>query len=478
MFHSQLHKSNKLLLACAGFIVGICAGQMFDVRFNVLVGAAAVSAAVYLLGKRQPTVCIFAICGLACSLGMLRGARQEQVHSEAFGWVESAAGIIVREPELRLSSQRLVVQTDAVDGLVLVTASLQPRYRVGDMVKLSCELEQPEPFDGFRYDKYLERYGITAQCYRPSIHLAGRETSLSTIILDAKQRLKSSFQYVVAPPEQTIVLGALFGDKRAIPAEIMDAFRATGTSHLLVISGLHVSLLTQMAAIVLKQMRIRRRWLIVSVILFLIAYVFASGMQSSAIRAAMFGSAVLVAELFGRRNQSLRLLVLAATGMLALNPLLLFYDAGFQLSFGATAGIIVFSKRFERYCRFIPNVLGLRGAAATSLSAIIATAPVIAYSFHQFSLIALPLNIILVPLMPIVLTMAVIVVITAICWPAAASLAGIPLYYSLHLMVGVVQRAAEIPNASLSIPQFSPLVFIGALGVVVLAAVRVLATER
>lgn len=361
-------------------------------------------------------------------------------------------GVVVREPELLVDSQRIVLETRAVEGHVQVKRPLRPRYQVGDRLEVYCMLRKPEPFDGFAYDKYLERYGIGGLCYFPGARFIEVEESWQRRLFMAKEWVVDRFRHAMAPPEQSLILGALFGNKRAIPNEVMNAFRATGTSHILVISGMHVSLITALLARVISWLRLPRRLSVVTILCMLAVYVLLTGVQSSAVRASLFGSSTLIAQLVGRPKSSLRLLVVVAAGMLLANPLLLWFDTGFQLSFSATAGIIVFNTWFENRLRWLPQAVGIRTTAATSISAIVATTPVSAYAFGTFSPVALAANLVVVPLMPIVMIYAIAAVIVAVALPGVAMWFALPLYYLLRFMVWVVSWFGSLPFASVTLP--------------------------
>ena len=437
-------------------MVGIGIGLQIEPALSArvllwLAAAVGMSAVLSVLVRDVQWAAIACVIIVGGGLGVLRVGLAPEVEPPTYEQWTEFSGTIIREPELRVDAQRFVVESADINGLVQVSVPLHPRVSYGDQLDIGCMLKEPEPFDGFRYDRYLERYQIRALCYYPSWTVTGHQPSFMRALFMWKRARASQVQHALAPPEHTIVLGALFGYKRAIPKQIADQFRATGTSHLLVISGLHVSLLTSIIIAALSRLPLPRNVLIAAVISLLAVYVVLTGGQPSAMRAATFGSALLVAEVLGRRSSSLRILVIAAAVMLAANPLLLFYDAGFQLSFLATAGIIIFSPWFQERLFFTPQLLGLRAAAATSCAAIFATAPLIAYSFHSFSLAAFLANMIVVPMMPLIMIGALALTIVSAISSQLAAWCAIPLYYLIHALVDIVAWFAAWSYASLTI---------------------------
>lgn len=188
---------------------------------------------------------------------------------------------------------------------------------------------------------------------------------------------------------------------------------------------------------------------------FLSLYALLTGLQPPAVRATVFGSISLFATLVGRRSDALRLLILVATLMVAWNPLLLFYDAGFQLSFLATAGMILLVSAITARIEWVPDVFELRTTMATTTAALLATTPLILFSFGLLSVVALPANLILVPLMNFVMIGGLVAVVITVILPASvATWICLPLYFLLHLTVQIVEWFAQWSFASIEISAF------------------------
>ena len=157
----------------------------------------------------------------------------------------------------------------------------------------------------------------------------------------------------------------------------------TGT-HIVIISSVIFSLLS----LFLK----RRKATIIS-LLFVFFFIALTGFQSSSIRAGIMGSMFLIAPLFGRRSNNIRALTIAFLIMLVINPLLLIYDVGFQLSFLAVLGIIYLSDLFK--FKFFSKTI--RDVVAMSLSAYIFTLPILIYNFGELSITGILNNVLIVP---------------------------------------------------------------------------------
>lgn len=465
----HLHLSQKMVLSSICFIIGIVFAFTLPISLQFVLIVLLLSIVCIGLLRSDGFRFIAILTCIFCTACIRVDYIPE--YNNPYGEYITFIGEIVREPEIRIDTQRIVVQSEAIQGLVQLTRPLQPRYLVGQVLEIRCVLRQPEAFDGFAYDKYLERYGVSTLCRYPGIEQVSEAVSWRSIMFGWKATIVQRFSLSLPAPEHTIVLGAVFGDKRAVPPHISEAFRITGTSHLLVISGMHVSILITIITRILQTFRLSQQWAIRVVVLLLIAYVTITGFQASAIRASLFGVTALIAQLVGRARSSLRILLIIAALMLCWQPLLLLYDAGFQLSFLATGGIIIFQKPIERLLAFIPKQFTFRSTAATSLAAMITTTPLIMYSFETFSIIALLANTIVVPFMPFIMSAAIVSILVSVVFPQSVAVwMNIPLAYVLSFFISIVEWFSQLPYASVPIEIQHPLLIIGMYFLISIAA--------
>jgi competence protein ComEC len=124
--------------------------------------------------------------------------------------------------------------------------------------------------------------------------------------------------------------------------------------------------------------------------------------------------------------------------MLAWNPLPLFYDVGFQLSFAATAAMLMFASRVEEHCRFIPETFELRKSFAASLAAIFATLPILLWHFGTASATSPIVNLIVLPLVPILMSLTGIALAAAFVHPMLGTVIAIPAWAVSSVILHVV----------------------------------------
>ena len=381
-------------------------------------------------------------------------------------------GVVSDEVRRSSKTQGLVLDNLEVDGefvsqKVLARVPLYPEFQFGDRVRLECNLETPEPFNGFRYDRYLAREGILAICqsYQEPFYLGREDLGLRARLLDTKSKIVERIRLVFHEPYAALLVGLLLCEKN-LPDSIEEEFRRVGLSHIIAASGQNVSLVASTLMMMLTMTFLRRKWASVIVLSSILIYVFLAGADAPVIRAGIMGSIIVFSKAVGKIPSTRNLLLLALALMLLQNPLLLRDDVGFQLSFAATTGLVVLQPRLSRFFFFIPRWGGLRESFSTSVAAIAATMPIMLLSFGEVSLIAPIANLIVLPLIPFVMIAgSVILMLSSISYTASLYLAA-PVVGGLKLMLGSAHLLSQIPFAAADILHMSwlrVLLFVGSL---------------
>jgi len=300
-------------------------------------------------------------------------------------------GKIVGEPDVRETNTKLTVKRASTK--TLVTVERYPEYYHGDVLEISGIMQKPVVFEEFDYRSYLKTKGISAVMYYPKIELKNRGSSFNILVL--KNRLREVVNSSLTPPQNYILGALILGDKNRIPNDFKEKLNTAGIRHLTAVSGLHIVLVSSLLMFLFLRLGFWKKQAIIFSLIFVFLFIALTGFQVSSIRAAIMGSLFLIAPLFGRQSCSIRSLILAGLIMLAINPFLLFYNAGFQLSFLAAVGIIYLSSSFRRYLK--SDIL------AATFSAYIFTLPILIYSFNQISLVGLLTNALVLPIIPFVM---------------------------------------------------------------------------
>jgi len=384
-------------------------------------------------------------------------------------------GVINREPDLRADKVKLTVGAEFVEtqnfaslpvrGNVLITAPLYPNYSYGDELKIKCQLKAPEQIDDFYYDRYLATQDIYATCYNPQITTLpnpplskGRE--LYSKILQLKSQLADAMGAGLPEPENSLLQGMILNNRGELPEELKNSFAQAGITHIIAISGMNISIISVIIINCLIAAGLSRRWALICSAAALAAYLTLIGLPASAVRAGVMAFAAMLAVFFGRLNKLTNALVFAAVLMLLVNPKSLRDDVGFQLSFLALLSIIyvypIFKELAEKIIKsetrnFSPLLKSAIDIIVLTLAAQVLTLPVIVLNFHQVSIIAPLVNVLVLFLLPFIMVSGLIAPVAGILIPSLAWLWFAPTYFSLKYMVFIADKAVKLPLAHLEI---------------------------
>lgn len=218
--------------------------------------------------------------------------------------------------------------------------------------------------------------------------------------------------------EATLVSGILYGDQDLSKTQ-KNVFVSSGLMHIVAVSGSNVTIVVQVVSFFMLGVGLRRRHAFIATTIALVLFVGFVGFSASVMRAAFMGWLMLLAREIGRPSSSSRLLLVAATILLAINPWQLLFDAGFALSFLAMWGLLAWSPLFGHWLAFLPDKLELRQTMSMTLAATLMTAPYLAWSFGRLTLIGILTNAVALPIVPFVMGSGAIAAIWG-TWPGSA----------------------------------------------------------
>ena len=240
------------------------------------------------------------------------------------------------------------------------------------------------------------------------------------------------FDRYVGGRESGLVKAMLIGEKWALPSQITEEFRDTGIAHILAISGLHIGFIILLLTWLTNSLKLSPKAAFLVQGMVLGFYCLLVGGSPSVIRASIMGIIILGGRVVGRKPEPINSLFLAAFIVLLINPLDL-YEIGFQLSFCATAGIILYAKPISVKLQLVPRVIA--DSLAVMLSAQIGTWPLLAYHFNVFSPIGIVANLILVPIAGTIVTLGSILLVVAAILPILTRFLGWWLWIICHVLI-------------------------------------------
>jgi len=211
---------------------------------------------------------------------------------------------------------------------------------------------------------------------------------IAGILYKTRNNIIKVYQKSLPEPHASLLAGLTLGSKAGLPADFWETLKETGTAHVVVASGMNVTLVAGFLIGILI-MLLPRRKAIPLALAGVWTYSLLSGFDAPIVRAAIMGSVTFTAQAFGRLQTASRALFLSAALMLIVKPDWI-TDLGFILSFVATASLMLFERKISSLIRFMPGIF--REGLSTSLAAQIGVAPILFATFGQFSLLSPLIN--------------------------------------------------------------------------------------
>ncbi len=252
---------------------------------------------------------------------------------------------------------------------------------------------------------------------KPSINSYSQEQGYFSSL---KNTLQNTIDKNLSPPQSGILSAILLGNKQELSKKFKEKLNIAGIRHITAISGMHIVILSSILLGLGIMLGLYRGQAFYFAVSFMWLFILMVGFQPSAIRAGIMGTVFLLAEKLGRQKTADRTLFLTAGVMLAINPSLLRYSVGFQLSFLATLGIIYLMPTFQNWISKIKPIKALKfdGLLAMSFSAQVFVLPLLIYHFGQFSIISPLTNLLVVPLLPLLMGAGFLfIILGSIWWP-------------------------------------------------------------
>jgi len=465
-------KSKTFLAFCFCFLFGTAFISILDFSFDfvfIYFGIFVIASFLIIFWKnkffRLVSLCILAIL-FAFGRYILFLPSEKNISNYAEEKVRFTA-VVIQEPDIRMDGVRYIVDVKNLDkgvgeGRVYFKFALYPRYEYGDELDVYCQIKKPEQIEDFRFDKYLALKKTFAFCGVPQIRKIGENKGnfLMSSVLIVKNSFAQKINRLWHEPNASFVAGLLYGYRGGL-GELQEDFNTTGVTHIVAISGYNIAIIGAIFIVILSFLRVPRKkafWVIFSGISIFVLF---AGASASVVRAGIMGLLVLFAKQLGRMSHPINLLIFTAVAMVLHSPYVLIWDAGFQLSFVATAGLIYLTPKLEILTEKIPEFFGVKKIFLETLSAIIATLPLVLYHFGRFSVVALPTNILILWIIPFIMLMGFLSVVSAFIFFPLAQLLSWITWFALEYVILIVKWFADFSFASinLSVPAVAVVLF-------------------
>src|SRR5215208_1131216 len=274
-------------------------------------------------------------------------------------------GTLVEPPDYRDNYTNLRVEVSSVNtgdadlpvnGLILVRVSDNLVFHYGDILRLRGNLKTPPENEDFSYRDYLAAQHIHSYMSSAEVTIlpGNGGNPFSRVMYALKERSLNSIYRLFPDPESSLLAGILLGVDTGLTDKLQQAFKNTGTAHIIAISGFNMSIIAGLFITFFSRFLGPRRGAALAV-LGIVLYTILVGGGAAVVRAAIMGSLALFAKQVGRRQLALNTLLAVALLMCLWNPLYI-WDVGFQLSFFATLGLILYADPFSKFAnRIITN---------------------------------------------------------------------------------------------------------------------------
>jgi competence protein ComEC len=288
--------------------------------------------------------------------------------------------------------------------------------------------------------------------------LQGAPWSFWRLSAEVRLELERSLQRALPEPEASLAAGLAFGRDANLPDDLAQDFRDTGLAHLTAVSGSNVTIVAGLVFYLVTPLLGRRRAIPVAAAALLL-YVVAAGLDWSVLRAGVMAGVFLGGIAIGRPQASLAALGLAAIVLTGIEPSAA-ADVGFQLSFAATAGIIVFAP----WLRWVADVglqrVSLAGVvpgavlqvATMSVAATVATLPISWVVFERVSLVGVVANIVVEPVFAVAMVLSLAAAVAGVAWEPAGWALGPAAYYPVAFTAWAAETFSRLPFAAVDVP--------------------------
>ncbi len=443
-------KSKTLLAFCFSFLLGVLAISILDIRFDFvyIYIALFVAASFLIIAWQNKSVRFIVICLLLFVIGLGRYLIVFPQGEIKIGKTEFT-GYIAAEPDIRADGVRYIIKSDY--GRIYLKEKLYPRYHYGDVLQVNCELVKPEPIEDFRYDMYLARYGVFSICTSAKINKIGEGEGSLVLrgIFSLKEVVAVQINKLWHEPHASFMAGLLYGYRGGL-GELNELFNRTGVTHIVAISGYNITIVVTILLAITVSLYIPRKKAFWLVIIGIALFVLFAGASASVLRAGIMGIIVLLAKQVGRLSRVGNIMALTAVLMAIQNPLVLVWDAGFQLSFIATLGLVYLTPLirggFERW----PQFLGIRESVISTLAAIIATLPLILYQFGRLSIVAPVVNVLILWLIPMIMLFGFLTILLSFLWLSLGEVLAWITWVGLKYITTVVKWFASLDFAAVA----------------------------
>lgn len=336
------------------------------------------------------------------------------------------------------------------------------KLQYGDIIEVKGKYEEPESrrnYKGFDYKLYLKTKNILGTLKTTNIKKVSHKIENPIEYIESKsiklsENLKQKANDILPQEIASIFIGIILGDTTEISEEVIENFRNANMSHILAVSGMHMSYLILLATQIIGKLIGKKQAYYISIIL-IIEYMFLTGFSASIIRAGIMGIILISSKIFYKNNDVLTNIAISALIILLKNPYTIL-DLSFQFSYGGTIGIILFQKFISK--NFLEKIIKSKKIIeiiSVTISAQIIILPISIMQFNKLNIYFILTNLIIGFIIGPVMACGFIFLITLIINVKTAQIFSIILQIAIKTLI-LTSQIAKLPysNIYLSTPNF------------------------
>lgn len=324
-----------------------------------------------------------------------------------------------------------------------------PSIKYGDSLYIEGEFKQPEEarnYKGYNYKQYLKTKKIIGTVELEKVKIL--KSSNGSFIHNIQKYIRDTINGTLTDEEGNLLLAILLGDKDKLSEDIQESFKTSNLSHMLAVSGAHVSYIILGLTYVLQNSIIGKKNGKIVCIIFLLAFMAITNFTPSVTRACIMAILTLLSSIIYRKSDVYTNISVAALITLIFNPYSLL-DLGFQLSYGGTIGIIIFIKRIQEKKSNSKVINYIKQMALVSIYANIIIIPIMMYHFNTVSFTFIISNIMASPILVIIVITGFLFIITSITAKPLTRLIAIFIKPILSILIKISQICSKLPFSNI-----------------------------
>lgn len=438
----------------------------------------------YLIYKKEYVI-LFLIVFIISSFQIIRLEKSFKEKYDGIGSNVKIEGTIISNPISKQYKTNFTLKVRSINNdttfkntkLRVNVKNDNMQYKYGDKISLIGNFEyaqQRRNTGGFDYREYLKTKGIygIVTTNKKSIKLE-KENNVNFVFLLANNiatKIKENINKIFEKEEASILTAILLGNKDNMEEETKEAFKRSGLSHMLAISGLHVSYVIMIVSFIIGKSKISKKVGKIITILFLLFFILLTGGTLSVARACLMSIYMIITSLLNKRVSVFSSINISLILLLIINPYCIF-DIGLQLSYGGTIGIVLIyniikdliSNKKEqenvtdikknKILKFFQNLKSkIKEIAIVSISANAVILPIMLYHYNTLSLTFIISNLLASPIIGILIILGFIIIFISLIYFPLAKILKFLLKILLQLFMGLACNIGTLPFSIIYVP--------------------------